>query len=318
MGSLGDDEGVSRFVNKKKTIKRFLKGFKKVLSPSHLNSVVSQRLTSGVTFLSGEQQAFDVTSYFNSAGATEIFHMGRLLGQDLLALQDAMEATAANQGSAGNATALTRKILIEKVFTTYTFKNTTNVPLRMVLYDCVCRRDGTSTQTPLAAWQLGDTHEGVTYPVGTTNANTQNVRFPGSTPFQSEQFCQYYKVRKVTKFELHPGSIHRHTMYTKPGGLMSAEYINNFQEYKGLSSSLLAVVTGGVVDDTVSFVGTSNVTYSAFAVDVVVETRAVVKSMERSRTALQQFNGLNTALPLASQFVTLEDTDATGVPVATS
>lgn len=314
--NIGDDAGHSSFRNVKRTRNKFIKGYKKIAAPCFLNVATSQRVSSGLV-LSGVQQVVDLFAYQGATAVQEVPTPGRLQLIDMLNILSATDPTPATTIGGANLTANTRKIMIKSMVTRYTMKNVTNIPIRIILYDCVSRRDGTLFTGPTAAWNQGITNEFVAIPGG-ANQNTLTSRFPGSTPFQSQQFCQLYKVRRVTKFELHPGSVHVHIVSTKPGGLMSAEYINNETFYKGLSTSVMAVITGGVVDDFGAGGTSSLVSTSAFALDVVAETRSSFTSMERSRSNYVQYNFLSTVVPLAQQFNTLEDTDATGIPTATS
>lgn len=308
--AVGDDEGKSRFVNKHRTKKKFLKGFKKIAAPSFLNCSLPQRLPAPT--LSGEQGVHDLASWKGSSIATELPHFGRLMLQDALAVLRATDPTPATTVGGTDPTAATRKMVVKWATTSYSIKNMTNVPLRVVLYDCVCRRDFGSFAGASGSWSGGLTNEFVNLP-GVANNNAQSFSMPGATPFQSQQFCQFFKVRRVTKFELHPGTVHCHRVTTRPGGMLSAEYINNFAAFKGLTTQVLAVITGGVVDDNAAV--SAVVTTSNYVVDVVAESRLEVTTMERSRTSYVQWNNLSTTLPIASQFSILEDMDTVS-PVA--
>lgn len=308
-----DDAGHSRFSNVHRTRKRFLKGFKKIAAPTFMNSAITSRFSPPTT--SGEQGVHLLPSWQGSALGAELPQFGVGMLNDINNALAAIEPTTATQNSAGNTTALTRKIMVKFVSTAYNIKNVTNVPIRVILYNCVARRDQQATYRPDQAWTGGVQDEFVTLPSGVAPTNAQASNMPGATPFQSQQFCQYYKVRKVTKFELHPGSLHVHRVTTKPGGLLSSEYFRNFQLYRGLSSFVMMVVTGGIVDNAVGF-GPSVVTTSDYAIDVVTETRIEATTLERSRSAYIQWNNIPTGIADVAQQVLNEDQDIVNVIAA--
>lgn len=315
-GGKGDDSAKSFFNNVHRTKTKFMKGFKKVAAPTFLNCALSQRLLLGGLSLSGEQNPFELDSWKGGTGVAEPVHFGPAMMTDVQNALAAIEPTPATQNSAGNLTAATRKIFIKSCTTAYTMKNVTNSPVRVVLYDCVLRRDQQVLVRPSTVWNDGVLDEAVTVPGAGTITNARTFRIPGATPFQSQKFCQYFKVRKVTKYELHPGSIHVHRVTTKPGGLLSNELTTNFY-MRGLATYVMAVVTGGIEDDATTTLGAGTVSTSAFAVDVVTETRIEATTFERSRSAYVQWNTLATGTTYAAQNIMNEDLD-TPQPLATA
>lgn len=273
------------------------KGFKKILAPQVLNAVIQGRITSVVS----QQTPTDVQLY-NGATAQTPFLCGSVDLTDCQSILGATEPTAATQGAAGNGTAATRRMWLQSIDCKITFKNQTNTPVDVVLYDCVARRDGQSTSSPYFAWTGGLVDENVAVVPG--NANALSARFPGAKPFQSQLFCQEYNVRRTAKFVLGAGSNHIHTISIKPKYLISNERVRNFNFFKGLSTSLLAVVKGGVVQDTTT---PFNVAYGSAEVDYISEVQYKFSAFERSRTAYTQYSSLPATLTV--QGTILEDTD---------
>lgn len=299
MQTSGDDEGKSWFKNVHRSRKKYMKGFKRVCAPTFMLSNTGQRMVSPST--SGEQGVHDLPSW-EGTGVQELANFGQQMLQDINATLAAIEPTAATQNQA-NTTALTRKIMIKSVTTAYQLKNMTNSPVRVILYNCVLRRDQQTVTRPSTVWAQGVINEAI--PLA-GNANLLGPGVPGATPFQSEQFCQFFKVRKVTKFELHPGSVHVHRVTTRPAGLLSAEYFNNFKGYRGLTSYVMAVVTGGITEDIAAL---TSVSTSQYAIDMIAETRIEATTFERSRSAYVSWNKISTVIPILQQANMDEDTD---------
>lgn len=297
-GQLGNDSGISHFRRLFRTKKKFLRGYKKVLAPQILNSVVSTRLFNSAA---NTQAVFVPLAYSGAAGSVGLLNQYLISTTDM---GDCMSILGIPETVVGN-TARTRRMLLESVKARYRFKNQTNVPVTLTLYDVVARRDFfTTALDPISAWTTGLTDQQVSL-IGVPNSNAQTDLFPGSTPFQSQKFCQMYKVRKTKKFVLHAGSEHDHYVHLNAGGILNNEYITNWVQYRGLTYCLMVVVEGAVVDDAVG--AASNVGISGAGVDCVCETRYKFTAVERARTMFTQYNALPT---LGAQNTVLEDTDA--------
>lgn len=301
---LQSDSGTSGFMRKFRTKKKFLKGYKKVLAPQILNAVTQQRVTATVS----QQTVTQILAYTGSGAVTAPLQC--LLAKpditDMMAIIASTEATPATQGSANNTTGQTRRLLVEEVHAQYRIKNQTNIPVKITLYDCVSRRDQSSGATvlPEASWRVGVTEESVTL-AGNANSNALLATFPGATPFQSQLFCQIWKVGKVTNFTLHPGSEHQHHVRLRPGGMLNNAYVSRFDCLKGLTYCLMAVVEGGLVQDTTL---PFNITLGSGEVDFVTTTKYRFTALEKSRTAYTQYSSLPAAITV--QGTVLEDTDA--------
>lgn len=266
-----------------------MKGFKRILAPQQLNSAVSNRI--GQTTV-GQQITTSLDAYRGSAAAVNgPVLMGGLDAFDMQAVLGATEPTPATQGNANNVTARTRKMMVKYCHAIYELKNQTNTPIHITLYDCVARRDMQSLIYPETAWTSGMNNESVSIG-GNPDAIALNSNLVGVTPFQSQQFCQLWKVKRTSRFELGGGAVHRHAVSIKPGGMLSNEYIRQFQCYKGLSTIVLAVIHGGIADNNPSLTGAVSVSTSTFALDYVTTVQYGFTAMERSRTAYTQYNGL--------------------------
>lgn len=286
----------------------FSKGFKKLLAPQILNSVTAGRISSAVA-----RQGVDLLSTYSGIGGTlSKYLVGNFDLGDCQNILSATEPSPATQTAGTNTTGLTRRMKLMKATAKYTLKNQTNIPIEVTLYDCTARRDTTSlTLNPLDAWNNGVTDQAVAFGSTVNLANVQQSNYPGARPFQSQTFCQTWKVKKTTNFVLHPGSEHIHRISIEPGGLLNNEYTRNFAALKGLTTTVLCVIKGGVVHDAATV---TNVSYSTSVLDYVCEAQYRFTSLERSRTAYAQYNNLAT-IAAAAQATIIEDTDAATVVV---
>ncbi|UBJ26226.1 putative capsid protein [Red panda feces-associated circular DNA virus 11] len=295
------DAGSSGLKRVFKTRKRWMKGFKKILAPQVLNSIAQTNVTTVVS----RQKPQHLLAYYGSTGTTVALCSNSDL-TDCQKILGATEPTPATQGSAGNTTANTRKMMLTRLSAKYRLKNQTSVPITVTLYDCVARRDmQAGGLEPVNVWNLGMTEEAVGITGANANANTQLEQFPGATPFQSQLFCQTWKVARKSKFVLHPGSEHNHFITIKPGGLISNDYISRFLYLRGLSTVVMAVVEGGVIQDTTT---PFNISTSSAELDCICETRYSFTAMEKSRTAFTQYSLLPSTV--TTEGTILEDTDA--------
>lgn len=256
-----------------------MKGFKKVLAPQILNSVCGGSISTVVN----RQTPALLNLYTGTTGASK-YLMSASDNNDMNTVLSALDPTATIGGP--NATANTRRYMVDQIRSKIQLKNQTTIPITLTLYDCVARRDNSSDSfDPLATWTSGLNDEFV----GVSNQNGQGSQFPGAKPFQSQAFCQRWKVRGVKTFILHPGATHCHWITIKPAGLLNFEYTRLNAYLKGLSTALMVVTKGGVA---ASSLNAADIGESVARVDYVTETQYRFKCMEKSRTALTQFNTL--------------------------
>lgn len=274
---------------------KYMKGFKKILAPQILNSVCG----GSISTVANRQTAYHLNAYTGTAAVPSVFLMGASDNSDMNQVLSALDPATTISGA--NLTAFTRRYMVDSIRAKYQLKNQTTIPITITLYDCVSRRDNTNDAfPPIFAWNTGVADEAVA--VGTSNVNTQQSSFPGSKPFQSQLFCQRWKVKRSTTFILHPGATHCHYINIKPGGLLNFEYTRQNAYLKGLTTCLMAVIKGGVA---ASSLNAADVGESIAEVNYVTETQYRFKCMEKSRTALTQFN---TLAGLADRTIN-EDTD---------
>lgn len=282
------------------------------VAPQILNSALQGRITAAVS-----RQGVDLFDlYQGPVNRSSALLAGQNDIEDMHDILFATEPTPANQGAAGNPTAATRRMMVESVRCKITMKNNTVAPIDVTLYDIVPKRDDPRVIDgikPNFRWQSGVTSEAVTIVGRPANQNAQGIAFPGAKPFQSQEFCQWFTVKKVTHFVLGAGSEHLHYITIKPKYLMNRAGTIGENIFRGLSTYCMAVVRGPIAHDAAP--GPTNISYAACVLDYVVETQYKFRSMEKNRTAYQQYSSLPTSLTTPQ--VVLEETDAVA-PVTTA
>lgn len=274
---------------------KFMRGFKRILAPQILNSVCG----GSISTVANRQTAYQLNAYTGSGAIGSTYLMSLTDNGDMAQVLNSLDPATTISGS--NLTTNTRRYFVESIRAKYQLKNQTTIPITVTLYDCVARRDNTSdTFSPTFTWTQGIADEAVN--VGSNQVNAQASQFPGAKPFQSQLFCQRWKVKRGTTFILHPGATHCHYVTIKPSGLCNFEYTGKNAYIKGLTTSVMAVLKGGVA---ASSLNAADVGESIAEINYVTETQYKFKAMEKSRTALTQFNSL---AGLADRTIN-EDTD---------
>lgn len=275
------DGGSSGCSLKFKRRSKFMKGFKKVLAPQILNSVCG----GSISTVANRQTPYILNLYTGTTAAST-YLMSASDNNDMNQILSGLDPSATIVGP--NSTALTRRYMVESIRCKVQLKNQTTIPITLTLYDCVARRDNaTDSFNPLVTWNGGILDEVI--PVGVTNSNAQGSGFPGAKPFQSQTFCQRWNVKRATTFILHPGATHCHWISIRPAGLLNFEYTRLNSYLKGLTTALMVVVKGGVA---ASSTNAADIGESVGRVDYTSETQYRFKCLEKSRTALTQFNTL--------------------------
>lgn len=290
----GSDAGVTAFKNVRPLHPRVLRSLRKIMAPRWTQSVAQQRVTSTVS----QQQPVTLTVGYNGLAQSQYLLTSQdfnMMFQNLNGDETVPAAISAN---------VPRKLVVRQAKVKHTIKNQTNIPVEITLYTCMARRDAQngSNFDPTTLFNGGISLE--QFGVG----STLNSLFPGATPFMSEEFCQYWKVKKVTKFNLHPGSEHKYFIVTKPGKIFNENLTSNDALIMNTTIATIMVVKGGLVQDTST---PFNVTYGTAEVDVISEAKYEFMAVEKSRTLYNAFTNLPASVTV--QGTVLEDTDAIAV-----
>lgn len=162
------------------------------------------------------------------------------------------------------ATNTNYKVYMDHVIENTMITNQTNDVVKLLLYECIPRRDITSsTYSPANnAWTAGDT---------ASSGGAATVNSPGSTPFQTPGFTKMWKVVKVTAINLHSGGHHVHRVHARPRHMVDIQTItaitnNNYAVLGKLSSQTLIVAHGYPTNDGTT---TTNIGLAHGALDFV-------------------------------------------------
>ena len=135
--------------------------------------------------------------YLSSIGQQGVIDFSIGSGDSMRTLMAAANATEVL------ATNGTQQLFLERMEFLWTIRNDTNNEVIGDIYDIVCRHDqvegGPASEASLA-WDLGDSNAG----------NAGALRTPGSTPFSSPAFNNFFKVVKVHHLIMPAGSTHEH------------------------------------------------------------------------------------------------------------
>lgn len=156
------------------------------------------------------------------------------------------------------------KILLSHVSTTSSFTNAGSDCVILDIYDCISKKDYTSTTyaDPLTDWNQGvidTTLGGTDYPTGAASGYRYAYNIPFTTPAESVLFMMKWKIVKRTKVELGLGRAHEHVFEYSPNKIVDTELYaanssastGNYQNTKGLTHYQF-VVARSIFLDTVN------------------------------------------------------------------
>lgn len=130
--------------------------------------------------------------------------------------------------------------------------NLSNCAVQLTLYDIVARRDLQGTDAsgesdlPTTAW------DEVAATGGGTINDLKSYDNIGATPFDSPEFCQKFKVVRITKAALATGNVHTHYVNIKLNWLLHKEYQQAYNGYKNRTHYTLVVAKGAPMAKTIT------------------------------------------------------------------
>lgn len=196
------------------------------------------------------QRMVDGLAFTGLVGRTNVFELYTLENvafQDMVTkLYSQQPATYDPAGS--SSTANTIQPFVSYVNDTFVFSNLEQLTTTMQIYECIAIKD--SYTSAAAAWYAEGALQGENAPSNNLGNNTAIVQgastfIVGSTPFQSKQFREYWKVQKVTNIALRPGETHKHYVKNHCNVSIESDRINtNNKYYAGITRATLVAVTG--------------------------------------------------------------------------
>ncbi|AXF50872.1 putative capsid protein [Arctopus echinatus-associated virus] len=302
-GSAGTDGSVSSFRYSVRRGVKVPKGFRKLLAPRHMNSVAFSKITSAVN-----RQGVNMVNLFNNglapANGTVVEAVPSFLDTELMMTNLLSDEAATSVG------VNTIRYWIPFISLKITFRSMTSSPVHLKIYNCVARRD--QEWRPTVAFNMANSPY-TTWSAGLTDefgpGSTPTLTVPGTTPFQSESFCQWWNVKSSKFVMLHPGAEHVHFVRIQLNRLHNRALTNDLAAIARESYACMAVVRGGVVQDAIA---TGNVGYGPATVDVMCDYHMEAQAVGKNRTIVSQYQ-YDGAITGTGQQVA-EDTD-TGAPV---
>lgn len=137
----------------------------------------------------------------------------------------------------------TLKLFLKRCSSEIMFNNQADDQCKLILYDCIARRDSYDITSPVYAFQNGLADE------VTTGTSTGAYLIPGANPFSSDMFTSFYNVKKITHVDLAPGQMHTHRVEWHPNRMIPGEvvYRSSISAMKNLTCFTMAVLIGAPI-----------------------------------------------------------------------
>lgn len=171
---------------------------------------------------------------------------------DLMNTSSAGGLTGASLGNYNAIDDIT--LLLKNCKKTTTFTNQSNGNAYVDIYDLVARRDMGSATSPSTMWTNGLDQTNDPFNATAAGNGVQLQSFAvGSTPFQSQVFCRYWKVLKVTRLCLGAGETAEHVTKMSPMKKWNMQWntsdgTTNPTYFRGLTHVTMMVVRGQPTD----------------------------------------------------------------------
>jgi len=133
------------------------------------------------------------------------------------------------------------KLYLDRVHHNYKLVNQSPTECRLVIYDLISKVTKNTKSDPGSDWQKGllATQVGV-------YATYEKI---GELPTVSKEFNINWKIVGLHKYLLNGGQKLEHDFYFTPKRLVDMEYLNTFQQIRGITHCSLAVIYGSIYDD---------------------------------------------------------------------
>lgn len=182
----------------------------------------------------------------------------------------------------------TGKFIIESMTSKMTFTNQDLATAYVTIYSVVPRFHIPAGFDPISRWDKGLEDQQL-IPGG-----NDDYRDAYAKPFASQNFCLYYKIEKVTNFELQQGQSHCHETTWYLHKEVHGQITNNFGAYRDITKYNLVVTSGTPINDLTT---KTLVSTSSCAVDIV-EKISKKYTYAASQRILRTY--VNTLSPIAT------------------
>lgn len=196
-----------------------------------------------------------------------------------------------------NTPSAAARYLMESVSAEHLLANAASFGASLTIYDVVCRRD-----TPIAGYDPVNCFINGLSDEGGSGSSYTTV---GATPFQSEQFNQFFKVVQTTKVDVPSGGTHRHIISFKPNKMLHGEVINSLVANSAGSLADFGIFTlfvfhGQPAHDSTTV---SSVTLSPASFDIITKLDYRYRYSQESAADWTRSNNLATTFAVGAQFV---------------
>lgn len=263
------------------------------------------------TSLVGEQGAHNLYHYV--ANGVVPAHTGVLTVQHIQTLIARMVRTSGDAESTFGSKigASLQRIWLNKMTVNTMYTNQGPGTMVMYIYDCIA--NSAKATLPRTDWDIGiDQAEG--------NSAWQDVSSGanfGSRPQENEYFNKMWKVKKVSRIELHTGGSHQHNFSFSYNGLLPIEEVGDRpitnNAIKGVTCNQLLIIHGTPVDNTNAFAlntGSSEVSIDQTKVVGTTTCTVYTKMLSSKAKKIYSTNQLPDSAALVAAFVQSEKDQA--------
>lgn len=244
-------------------------------------------------FLDKSLHAMLAPYYVAQNSATQI--LGQIgqqgLGTPFLALTaiDIANCAAKLTGAASSV----NRVFMDRVHAELLLCNNFIANATVTIYDVMAREDINSTPAniPSTAWSSGD---------GDESGSAVNQLVPGTTPFDSELFNQYWKVIQTERFILAQGAQHRHVIDMSVNRLFHMERVQNSSAVRDATIGCIVVVSGQPSNDSTT---KTQVSLGKSGLDIVQSLEYEFRFSQNHAVKAYATNSLPTAYGVAEELI---------------
>lgn len=177
----------------------------------------------------------------------------------------------------------TGKFFLQTTKSKLTFTNQDLATCYVKIYSLVPRFHLPTGNDPISLWDIGLENQTLVPAFNTQYLDAY------ATPFRSQTFCLFWKVDKVTEFELGQGQSHCHETTYHTNKEVHGQINNKFAYLRDLSKVNMIVASGTPIND---LTNKTNVSTSSCAIDVVEHVIKEYTYAAAQRTIRQYTNTL--------------------------
>lgn len=224
------------------------------------------------------------------------------------------------------------KLFLQYVEAKYTIVNYSGIRAKLVVYDLLSKVTQTVLLSAAAAWTNAckdvDLQQGWTSGSGTDTAFTQvqptNI---DSSPTEYKLFNMTWGLVRKRTYYMQPGGELEHTFAIEVNRILDMEYVTNYPQIRGITSTCLFVAQGDIVDDNLGLTFSGNSSSAGIGIGKskfggILKLKLVGRvASDKLRSKTLQIGGLNTTQTHGygeSQSITAEDQAGSAISAPTN